>query len=641
MALDDLRGVLLGAITRNESKRRVDPDWRRLLAILAEIARETTHGQILAVKTRAGLVVPGIAAADLERELVTMSGYLWACDPSIPAAEQTPLIAPETQEEIGRALEAYGILMHELGHSVCSLLSMLRALAAAGLEREYRLLEEPRMEASMATKNPWYRGCFGYVFAGYRLPALAEAVRDGELLPLVDIALRALGAEHGQLLHPTVARTCREHLELALDPDLFSALDDLARDVVAVEDHDESGIRACCERLRDLLDEAGEPDSAQTGTSPEGDTVGAPTESAAGGFVENDHPQREGGNADGAAGDGEATDDALAEALDVVALVAAVGKVQAALAPEDWEPIPSALKHIDDIRARVDIRLAVRVAAGEQPSPRAVVITGAGLPGAPFDPVTGWRRPTAEEHAVAREVHRRISAVPALRDERLQTRYPPGRIDFTELVRREAQLARGIAPNAEPFGRIERVRGLLRDPLVLVLVDSSWSMEDWVELAVGMGWAIAQGARSLRGRVAVVAFGNQATGLIDPATPPSRVPIVAAHGGTAFIGEAFRIGAARLNLLDAAATRILAVVSDGDWRYNAADHAVLSPYLRSGMRAMTVCAGKEPKNALGTAIRVDAAADLGYALAQVLIDAVLADRGPRRGAARRRPAARV
>ncbi|MDO8185821.1 vWA domain-containing protein [Conexibacter sp. JD483] len=629
MPLEDLAGVVMGAIARNESTRRADPDWRRLLALLAAVARETTHGKVLAVKTRPGLVVPGVAAADLEHELVTMSGYLWACDPSMPVAEQKPLITPATQEEIGRALEAYGILMHELGHILCSLLTMLRALAAAGLDREYRLLEEARMEASMAVKQPWYRGCFGYVFAGHRLPALAEAVGDGELLPLVDIALRALGADHAQLLHPTVVRACRDALEPALRPRVFAALDELARDVVIVKDADEAGMRACCERLRDLLTDAG-----ASGRDDQDDAVGMPTASTP---AETTPPDAEPSTQAGASTADTDRQDVVGPTIDLIALVATVGEAQSVLEPGEWEPIGDALAHVEDTRARVEIRRAVRAGDGDPSrSSRRAVLAGAGLPGVPFDPVAGWRQPTAEEQAVAREVHRRIAAVPALRDERLQTRYPPGRIDFTELVRRDAQLARGLAPNAEPFGRVEPVRGLLRDPLVVVLVDSSGSMGHWIDLAVGMGWAIAQGARSLRGRVAVVSFGNQATGLIDPARPPSRVPIMYAAGGTAHISEAFLVGAARLNLLDTAATRILAVVSDGDWHYNAHDHAVLSPYLRSGMRAMTVCAGAEPMNALGTGVRVDKPTELGDALATVLIDAVLADRGQRRGASRRR-----
>lgn len=597
MALTDVQGLLVGAVVRDQSSLRLDDDWRQLLAVLADIAREASSGRVSVVKTRPGLRVPGVAHADLARALVVMSGYLWAVDADLPVLEQRPLLKPASVRDRQRALAAYGVLGHELGHLLCTIAAVLATLTREGFAAEAAILEEPRMEASMGRRKPWYRGCYGYAFTEYRLPDLVDAVAAAQSGALVDVALRTLGAEHGSLLHPDVADACRRALAGAMPSQLFDGLDQLCADLVHVPDGDVDAMRECCKRLRDLLQE-------------EGMSLEPPP--AAGGA---------GGGCRKTPGDGDAGSPGELSAEDIQA----IHDAQQGIDPADWPTAREALdRHERAVRG-----------AGARTSSSAADTRGrqksrerhqAGIAGSPFDPVAGWRAPTGEEQAIAADLTRRLSLVPVANDRRVLMRYPPGTVDFTQLTLREAQIARGRAPSADPFARYERGVDRLRDPRVLVLLDTSGSMEDWIELATGMGWAIARAAVRLRGRVAMVGFGNQVTPIIDPAAPPRLVPIVESDGGTMFIRQAFEKGVERLDLRDPLAPRLLVVISDGDWHYPDEDRERLTPYLRSGLAALTVTVDRWPTASVGVGVRVEHPLQLGRVVTDVVRELVLAHR---------------
>ncbi len=604
MPLGDLRATLVDAVARDHSISRLDPDWLQLVGVLAEIAREATGGRVTVVKTRPGLQVLGVACADLTRALVVMSGWLWSADPERPADRQRPLLELATPEEQRRALAAYGVLAHELGHVLCTVPAVIEAVAKAGFANERAMLEEPRMEASMGRRNPWYRGCYGYAFTEFRLRDLADAVDAGEVLALVDSALRTLGAEHGQLLHHAVAARCRTALARALEPGLLSALDGLAEDVVVLADDDADGMRDCCERLRSLLEQQG-LDAADAGDGGQGEGAG---ESARVG-------------ATGAASDSEGELTA--------AQIEAIHQAQQQVDPAAWPPARTALERHERARAVVAQRASTRD-ADRDATRRAQRGSLAGIAGSPFDPVETWRSPTTEEEKIARDLARRLSMVPVANDRRMLQRFPPGGIDAVQMIHREAQLARGLAPSAEPFARLERSIDRLRDPRIIVLLDTSGSMGSWIEQATGIGWALARTAVLLRGRVAMVGFGNQVAPIIDPATPPRLVPVIDADGGTMFVRQAFERATERIDMRDPHAPRLLVVVSDGDWIYPDEDRRLLEPYVRSGVAALTITVGREPTDHVGVPVAIEQPLQLGRVVADVFRELVLAHRTGRR-----------
>jgi hypothetical protein len=612
--LTDLRATLADAVARDHSISRMSRDWLQLAGTLAEVAREATAGRVTVVKTRPGLQVHGVAHADLVRALVAMSGWLWSVDPAEPASRQRPLLQLRTPDEQRRALAAYGVLAHELGHVLCTLPVVVEMLSKDGFSSEHAMLEEPRMEASMGRLNPWYRGCYGYAFTEFRLRDLADAVRSRDRLALVDITLRTLGAEHGGLLHRDVALSCRSALSGAVEPRLFGGLDALCCDLVPLADADVDGMRDCCERLRRLLEDEG-LQAADGGAA--GETS---ADEEAGGS------ERGSGRKPGAVTGKAASPDA--QRL-TAAQVQAIHDAQQAIEPSDWPPARAALERHAAARGAVARRVSSRDADRES-TRRAQQTSTAGIAGSPFDPVAAWRAPTAEEEAIARDLARRLSLVPVANDRRMLQRYPPGAVDAVQMVHREAQLARGLAPSAEPFARMERSVDRLRDPRIVVLLDTSGSMGSWIELATGIGWAVARAAVLLRGRVAMVGFGNQVSPIIDPASPPRLVPVVESDGGTMFVRQAWERATERLNMRDPHAPRLLVVVSDGDWHYPDEDRNLLEPYLRSGVAALTIAAGCEPTGSVGVPVAIERPLQLGRVVTDVFRELVLAQRSGRR-----------
>jgi VWA domain-containing protein len=620
MPLTDLRGALASAVAADHSVSRLNSDWLQLVAVLATIAREATAGRVTVVKTRPGLDVPGVAYADLQRALIAMSGRLWSAAPDQPAATQPPLLELKNPDEQRRALAAYGVLAHELGHVLCTLLPVAMALREEGFNEEYAILEEPRMEASMGRRNPWYRGCYGYAFTEFRLRTLADAVAAADPGALVDCAVRALGADHGALLHRTVAGRCRGVLADALRPALFEALDDLCRDLVRVQDDDVDAMRGCCKRLRRLLEEEGIASKSSENSSGSRGSAGAHRgdgrPSAPGGHA------GQGGEARGAEPAKETGTTGSLSAADIQAIHDAQQQIQ----PDAWPPARTALTKHREAKVAAAGRLSARAADRAAARKQTEVGTAAGIAGSPFDPVEAWRVPTRDEEEIANDLARRLSLVPVANDRRMLRRYPPGSIDTVQMMHREAQLARGLSPSAEPFARMERSIDRLRDPRIVVLLDTSSSMKGWIERATGIGWAVARAAVLLRGRVAMVGFGNQVTPILDPAAPSTLVPIIRSDGGTMFVRQAWERATDRLNMRDPNAPRLLVVVSDGDWQYPRADRELLEPYLRGGVAALTVTVRRAPKRHVGVPVAIEHPRQLGRVVADVFRELVLAHR---------------
>jgi hypothetical protein len=272
------------------------------------------------------------------------------------------------------------------------------------------------------------------------------------------------------------------------------------------------------------------------------------------------------GSAEAGSGETSAEDPVVSSVAAVVASIAsAAAETAGAEAEAEAEAHraaadPSAA--VVEARAREAASRAAAAEAAETVFRSSVHGRGGGYRGSP---VKGSRTPTDAERAAANEL------AAALRRARYRARavtwaaspVPPGRLVGRAALLAEAQRDLGIPVTARPF-RARVRRQVDQPPLAVgIAADVSGSMGWATAPMASASWIFAQAAARIRGRVAVVAFGNRVTPVVTTGAPLRDVPILAARDGEESFTLAIRALDGALGLSTGRGARLLVIVSDG------------------------------------------------------------------------------
>lgn len=141
---------------------------------------------------------------------------------------------------------------------------------------------------------------------------------------------------------------------------------------------------------------------------------------------------------------------------------------------------------------------------------------------------------------------------------------PPGRLNTSELARREGQVAAHRRVTATPWQRTRRRE--VDQPTLRVGIsgDVSGSQEAAQRRTAEITFAIANAVHGRAGKVAAVAWNTQVAATLAPGQVPTQVPEARCSGGTSACAESLLAldGALRLTA-DETGARVVVVITDG------------------------------------------------------------------------------
>lgn len=183
------------------------------------------------------------------------------------------------------------------------------------------------------------------------------------------------------------------------------------------------------------------------------------------------------------------------------------------------------------------------------------------------DPITGSRDPKPAERKQAGKLARALRQ--AAYRERASTSVtsaaPPGRLIMRQALARDAQLAAGAVPTAEPWRHTRRLTTPTPPLRVGIAVDVSGSMTAAVGPIASATWILARAAAATDpdSRTATVAYDSGLTAINRPGRTPNRVVNFAAEGGEQALAEAIDVLNVGLELTRPGAGRVLVAATDG------------------------------------------------------------------------------
>ncbi|MYQ30095.1 hypothetical protein GTW65_03310 [Streptomyces sp. SID4956] len=201
---------------------------------------------------------------------------------------------------------------------------------------------------------------------------------------------------------------------------------------------------------------------------------------------------------------------------------------------------------------------------------RSTTVHPDGTPAPSGNPVTGTRRPTADEQSAAARLSRalRAAAYRERTEERTTSPTPPGRLNMRAALARDAQRAAGSVPTAEPFTHTRR-RNSPTPPLrVGIAVDVSGSMRAACKPVASAAWIVARAAALTDpdSRTATIAYDRHLTALTRPThRAPERVTTFDATGGHHNLANAIDALDHGLELSLPGAGRLLVIVTDAHY----------------------------------------------------------------------------
>lgn len=399
-----------------------------------------------------------------------------------------------------------GVLAHEVGHATHT----TRRPGLAGAVAEWAaLLEEPRMEGRVITENPHSR----------RWLQISALQLVGQIDPTsTDYAARTLVLLGGRILAGVLDADALPDLDDALAPWLtaeqIAVIAEQTDRAVNATDGDIATIIAAAEKIASLF----------------------PSSSAG--------VDRGEDNGCGACHDRPVGDGPLVAALTELA-IELTGELRAAAGITD--PSPAALA----ARAARTARAAQSVA--DQRDARA-------MPHA-----VEHRRPTPEDQQQARILTRQLksAAIRAVDVTLTASTTPPGRLQTSQLMRRQAQIHARVQPTATPWERTRRRTVDTPTLTVGVALDISGSMDAYAEPTAVAAWAVARAIRDVGGKVATVTW-NHTASLLPVRAASGSVPVPLICGASRGLPAALRVLDRELNLGREQGARMVVVVTDAD-----------------------------------------------------------------------------
>jgi len=205
------------------------------------------------------------------------------------------------------------------------------------------------------------------------------------------------------------------------------------------------------------------------------------------------------------------------------------------------------------------------------------------------------RAPNAQERQAAVVLSRQLEK--ARYRDRVRTesasRLPPGRLRTRALVQGQAQRARGMMVDVEPWNRVQH-RHVDNPPLTIgVMVDVSGSMGSAMKSMASTAWVLSEAVRRVQGRVAMVYYGSSVFSTLKPGQHLNEVQVYTAPDSTEEFDKAFLALDGGLTLTEGKGARLLVIVSDGQYRPDQvkAVDARLAQAARAGVGVLWLGAG--------------------------------------------------
>ncbi len=440
---------------------------------------------------------------------------------------------PHRMSDRKRYAPTWGALTHECAHSKhTAWLAAVPADADPGAVEAALLLEEPRIERAQIHRRPddrhWLRACVKtIVTGGMKLndPAFAPKMTPRDA---AHTAALFLGRTDGGILTRAETAPVARAIETVLGADKLAKLRAVWRKAFRTADDDTAAMielgRQWCEIIGPDPDTR-PPHLADPSATP--DPSGTPSPSPLA--------------------------DAIGKALRKVTRAVARAKL-----PEDPAEIAARKKAAAD------------AAAKKADDAARAVFSMVGGPRDGTTETTGTRPPTTGERTAARVLGRALTTA-GVRD-RVATKttsaIPPGRLRMRGALAREAQLAAGAMPTAEPFTRTTRTP-VPTPPLRLgIACDVSGSMGSFAKPVASTAWILANAATQspVPADTATVIFGHHVRPITHPGKAPAAVTEFATRDNWEAIDTAIDALDGALGLSSPGAARLLVIVSDGDFR---------------------------------------------------------------------------
>ncbi|WP_157225056.1 hypothetical protein [Nocardia thailandica] len=177
------------------------------------------------------------------------------------------------------------------------------------------------------------------------------------------------------------------------------------------------------------------------------------------------------------------------------------------------------------------------------------------------------RTPRAKEQSAARVLARALDTAAARERATVKTTsvVPPGRVRMRGVLARQAQLAAGAIPTAEPFTRTARKNSPQPPLKVGIACDVSSSMRRFAAPVSSAAWIIARAAElaAVPATTATVTFGETVTPITYPGTAPAQVTEFGCPDGVEVLDFAIVALEGALGLARPGAARLLVIISDG------------------------------------------------------------------------------
>ncbi|ONI71140.1 hypothetical protein ALI144C_52420 [Actinosynnema sp. ALI-1.44] len=423
-----------------------------------------------------------------------------------------------------RYAPTWGALTHECAHSKHTRwLTAVPHDADPGAVDAALLLEEPRIERAQIRRRPddrhWLRACVKtIVTGGMKLddPAFAPKMTPRDA---AHTAALFLGRTDGGILTRAETAPVARAVEDVLGAEKLGKLRAVWRKAFRTADDDTAAMielgRQWCEII------GPDPDTTPPHLA---DPSGTPSPLA----------------------------DAISKALGKVTRAVARAKL-----PEDPAEIAARKKAAADAAAKkaVDAARTVFTVGGPRDGRTETIDT---------------RPPTTGERTAARVLGRALTTA-GVRD-RVATKttspIPPGRLRMRGALAREAQLAVGAMPTAEPFTRTTRTT-VPTPPLRLgIACDVSGSMGSFAKPVASTAWILANAAAQspVPADTATVIFGHHVRPITHPGRAPAAVTDFATRDNWEAIDTAIDALDGALGLSRPGAARLLVIVSDGQFR---------------------------------------------------------------------------
>jgi hypothetical protein len=520
----DPRPAAPKAASRRTAQR--EEAWLRLGAAighhLGEIADR--HDLVVSLRTATrsgakGTFYPAEAKIELERALFGKK--------TDPAS-----LNPDQVEDLARYPAAWGVLTHEAAHAVHSRWSTPPAQRGTGADRAAAMLEESRAEHRQLTRRPqdarWLRASAAeLILADFTTGTVDDPWIAGQAAGLV------LARADAGVLSAREVSSVRTEVVKTLSPGAYDTLRGIWQR--AHQAGDEDG---------ELMLELGAAWCQALGTPPE---QPAPEPAQDQG---KDRGKDAGGRAPGTGGRRKIAS----------AVRRAVRKIDPSATPGARGTVillPSADPRAQERQAAARGRAAAKDVFG----------TGASAQKEDSAVISGTRAPTGEERAAAGQIARqlRAAAVRERTEVRTTSALPPGRLRMRGALARDAQIAAGAMPTAEPWSAVIHRHNPTPPLRVGIAVDASGSMRKVTAPLSSAAWVLASatGLADPANTSATVAFGTDVTAITRPGRAARQVAEFAASGGSSDFARALDALDGALGLSSPGTARLLVVISDG------------------------------------------------------------------------------